>query len=414
MGISITVAVPAQPKISAGVRNIGATGPSSYELAVAKGFEGTLDEWIASLAGAAGESAYELAVMVGFEGTLEEWLDSLHGEDADPAAITAAVEAYMAANPPAPLVHTHTIGEVTGLSAALDARAPIEHSHAQSDVTGLEAALADLAPASHTHTSASVTDFTEAVQDAVAALLAAGTNVTLNYDDAGDTLTVSAAGGGGGSFDAEAARDALGVALVGLGNISIVVNDDLDTITISTTATVNSTDAALRDRSTHTGTQPSSSIDGLATVATSGAYGDLSGKPTLGTAAAQDSTAFAAAVHGHTAAQISDFNTAADARVAAGITGKLDASAAPELIRDTIGTALTAGTNITLTVNDAGDTITIGDTVSPIAAGSANNPHTTKAAARNAALPKNWWRYAGTAPADNPTNWVDGDEWISV
>lgn len=32
---------------------------------------------------------------------------------------------------------------------------------------------------------------------------------------------------------------------------------------------------------------------------------------------------------------------------------------AAELIRDTIGTALVAGTNITLTVNDAGDTITV-------------------------------------------------------
>jgi hypothetical protein len=43
----------------------------------------------------------------------------------------------------------------------------------------------------------------------------------------------------------------------------------------------------------------------------------------------------------------------------AGITGKLDTSAAPELIRDTIGTALVAGTNVTLTVNDGSDTITI-------------------------------------------------------
>jgi len=55
---------------------------------------------------------------------------------------------------------------------------------------------------------------------------------------------------------------------------------------ISAGATANSTDAQLRDRSTHTGTQAASTITGLATVATSGAYGDLSGKPTLGTAAA--------------------------------------------------------------------------------------------------------------------------------
>lgn len=48
---------------------------------------------------------------------------------------------------------------------------------------------------------------------------------------------------------------------------------------IASGATANSTDAQLRDRGTHTGTQPASSISGLSTVATSGAYGDLSGKP---------------------------------------------------------------------------------------------------------------------------------------
>lgn len=56
---------------------------------------------------------------------------------------------------------------------------------------------------------------------------------------------------------------------------------------------------------------------------------------------------------------LADFNTATDARVAAGITGKLDTTAAPELIRDTMGTALVAGTNITITPNDGADTITI-------------------------------------------------------
>jgi hypothetical protein len=33
-----------------------------------------------------------------------------------------------------------------------------------------------------------------------------------------------------------------------------------------------------------------------------------------------------------------------------------------EFIRDTMGTALVAGTNVTITVNDAGDTITIAST----------------------------------------------------
>lgn len=113
----------------------------------------------------------------------------------------------------------------------------------------------------HLHTSAQVSDFVEAVQDAVAQLLGAGSNITLNYDDAGNTLTVAATDGS--SFDPEAVRDAMGVALVGVGPISIAVNDAADTITISTTATANATDAALRDRATHTGSQPISTVAGL-------------------------------------------------------------------------------------------------------------------------------------------------------
>jgi hypothetical protein len=55
---------------------------------------------------------------------------------------------------------------------------------------------------------------------------------------------------------------------------------------VASGATANATDAQLRDRSTHTGTQSVATITGLASVAISGAYLDLSGRPTLGTAAA--------------------------------------------------------------------------------------------------------------------------------
>jgi hypothetical protein len=49
---------------------------------------------------------------------------------------------------------------------------------------------------------------------------------------------------------------------------------------IATGATANATDAQLRDRATHTGTQAAGTITGLAAVATSGDYDDLSDKPT--------------------------------------------------------------------------------------------------------------------------------------
>ena len=60
----------------------GNDGKSAYELAVEKGYQGTLDEWLALLKGSTGDdgkSAYELAVEKGYQGTLEEWLASLNG-----------------------------------------------------------------------------------------------------------------------------------------------------------------------------------------------------------------------------------------------------------------------------------------------------------------------------------------------
>lgn len=48
---------------------------------------------------------------------------------------------------------------------------------------------------------------------------------------------------------------------------------------------VDAGDAASRNRANHTGTQAATTITGLATVATSGAYNDLTGKPTYATVA---------------------------------------------------------------------------------------------------------------------------------
>jgi hypothetical protein len=50
---------------------------------------------------------------------------------------------------------------------------------------------------------------------------------------------------------------------------------------IASGATANSSDAYLLDRTHHTGTQSVTTITGLAAVATTGAYADLTGKPTL-------------------------------------------------------------------------------------------------------------------------------------
>lgn len=83
----------------------GADGLSAYDLAVQRGYSGTLSEWLKSLKGEAGErgktgkagrdgkdgldgqqgadglSAYEIAKKNGFRGTEQEWLTSLKGKD---------------------------------------------------------------------------------------------------------------------------------------------------------------------------------------------------------------------------------------------------------------------------------------------------------------------------------------------
>jgi hypothetical protein len=67
-----------------------------------------------------------------------------------------------------------------------------------SSQTDLQSALDGKAATSHTHTAANITDFSEAVDDRVSALLVAGANVTLTYNDVANTLTVASSGGGGG------------------------------------------------------------------------------------------------------------------------------------------------------------------------------------------------------------------------
>ena len=59
-------------------------GLTAYDIAVQNGFDGTVEEWLKSLAGQTGsdgKSAYDLAVENGFNGTVEEWLVSLVGKD---------------------------------------------------------------------------------------------------------------------------------------------------------------------------------------------------------------------------------------------------------------------------------------------------------------------------------------------
>jgi len=62
-------------------------GRDAYELAIQRGFVGSIDDWLRSLKGLPGRDGsdalgpYELAARNGFVGTEAEWLASLHGKD---------------------------------------------------------------------------------------------------------------------------------------------------------------------------------------------------------------------------------------------------------------------------------------------------------------------------------------------
>ena len=51
----------------------------------------------------------------------------------------------------APLSHTHTIANITGLQSALDGKASSSHNHSISNITGLQSALDAKASSTHTH-----------------------------------------------------------------------------------------------------------------------------------------------------------------------------------------------------------------------------------------------------------------------
>lgn len=95
------------------------------------------------------------------------------------------------------LDHANTNDPTTGQKAALVGTSGTPGS-GNKYVTDADSRLTNSrTPTSHTHPASEVTDFSEAVDDRVAALLVAGSNITLTYNDGANTLTVAAASGSG-------------------------------------------------------------------------------------------------------------------------------------------------------------------------------------------------------------------------
>lgn len=150
------------------------------------------------------------------------------------------------------------ISTVTGLQTALDGKASSSHTHAHGDITDFDT---ELAGTSNTTAFTPTADYHPA---------------TKKYVD--DEIT------GAGGYNDEAAQDAIGTILTDTAEIDLTYNDATPSITASIVA--GSIDETKLDASVNasldladSATQPGD----LATVATTGAYSDLSGTPTIPT-----------------------------------------------------------------------------------------------------------------------------------
>ncbi len=214
-----------------------------------------------------------------------------------------------------------------------------------------DATLLDRTNHTGTQTAATISNFSEAVDDRVAALVVAGTNVTVNYNDVANTLTISSLGGGG-STNLSVTRDATSVVVVSdtgtdgtlpvaTGSLAGVLSaaDKTKLDGVASGATANSADAILLARANHTGTQVLSTISDVSITAANLNALDDGADTTLHFHTADRARA------NHTGSQvastISDFSEAVD---------------------DRVNSLLVAGTNVSLTYDDPSNTLTINAT----------------------------------------------------
>lgn len=185
-----------------------------------------------------------------------------------------------------------------------------------------------------TQLAATISDLTETVQDIVGALVVAGANTTVAYNDAAGTFTISSTGGGGtGVTDAEVVRDTIGSALVAGSGIQITVNDAGDTITVASSA-------VLPTRTISTGAGLSGGGDLSANRSLSVLFGSAAGTVTQGDDP-RLSDARTPVAHTHTLSQISDASA-----FGRSLAQTVDAPAARTALGATAVVVLAAGASI--------------------------------------------------------------------
>jgi hypothetical protein len=188
---------------------------------------------------------------------------------------------------------TGAYADLTGIPSTFT---PSTHNQAWSTITATPTTLSgygitDAAAAVHTHTASAITDFASAVASnaAVAANTAKVTNATHTGEVTGSTALTIATGAVTLSKMASLATGTIiGRATAGTGVPEALTAAQVRTLlNVADGATANATDASLRDRATHTGTQAVATVTGLQAA--------LDGKQPLATVLTNTTAAFTTA-----------------------------------------------------------------------------------------------------------------------
>lgn len=252
----------------------GQDGKSAYQIALDNGFVGTQSEWLASLKGDKGDTGASGANITASEvltklKTVDGQNSGLDADMLDGHDTTYFATATQLAGK-ADAAHTHsqyaTNDDVEALETEVAGKANSTHSHAQSDITGLATALGNKANASHTHETGDITGLDTALSGKAAA------SHTHSLDDVSETTAKK-----------------------------IMTADERTKL---------SGIAAGANKYTHPTSHPASMITGLADVATTGSYNDLSNKPTTMTPTA----------HTHAQSDVTGLSTALSGKADTGHT----------------------------------------------------------------------------------------------
>ena len=242
-----------------------------------------------------------------------------------------------------------------------------QHSNANDAIEALEAKLGVNNSTDATTIDYKVRDLiskiytNEMAQDTIAAALAAGThgNITVAYDDAANSLSLTA------TYGDEQVMDAIATSLTAGGGITKVYNDVANTITISVDTTVIASRAYVDAAITALGSTVDSNFVPISDVAQADGVASLGPDGFVPQSQLdineriQDQAAKLITDGTHTRISVS-YNDTAN-------TLNLTATYADEEVMDAIAQSLTAGYGITKEYNDSANTITLSVNTSYIA-----------------------------------------------